>query len=484
MRDRIRTKRLRRLAVALIAFAAVAIVGGVQSPAQAAGSLPCDIYASAGTPCVAAHSTVRALFSAYSGNLYQVKRASDSTTLNIGVVAAGSYANASAQDTFCANTICTITEIYDQTSNHNNLTIEGSGGAGAADWGANAAALPITIGGHKAYGVYVSPRVGYRDDSTTAVATGSQPEGEYMVASGTHVNSSCCFDYGNAETNNKDTGNGHMDAINFGTECWFSPCQGSGPWVQADEENGLFAGGNGAYSGNTGISNKNFVTAMLKNNGTSSYAIKGGNAQSGSLTTFYSGALPTTSGYNPMHKEGAIVLGTGGDNSNGSVGSFFEGVMTSGYPSDATDNAVQTEIVAAGYGGSSNGATREIVGTGSSKCLDVPNQTHTDGTQLELYTCNGGSNQEWVYAGNKELVVYPANKCLDVSGQSTSPSAKVDMYTCNGGANQQWNLNSNGTITGVQSGLCLDAKGAATANGTLIEIYTCNGGSNQKWSLS
>jgi non-reducing end alpha-L-arabinofuranosidase len=50
-----------------------------------------------------------------------------------------------------------------------------------------------------------------------------------------------------------------------------------------------------------------------------------------------------------MHAEGAIVLGTGGDNSNGSVGSFFEGVMTAGYPSDATDNAVQANIVAAGY---------------------------------------------------------------------------------------------------------------------------------------
>ena len=52
-----------------------------------------------------------------------------------------------------------------------------------------------------------------------------------------------------------------------------------------------------------------------------------------------------------MHQEGAIVLGTGGDNSNGSVGSFFEGVMTSGIPTDAADDAVQSDIVSAGYGG-------------------------------------------------------------------------------------------------------------------------------------
>jgi hypothetical protein len=63
----------------------------------------------------------------------------------------------------------------------------------------------------------------------------------------------------------------------------------------------------------------------------------------------YSGARPNVSGYNPMHKQGAIILGIGGDNSNGSAGSFFEGAMTSGYPSDATENAVQANITAASY---------------------------------------------------------------------------------------------------------------------------------------
>jgi hypothetical protein len=50
--------------------------------------------------------------------------------------------------------------------------------------------------------------LGYRDDHTSGVATGSQPQGAYMVTSGTHVNNGCCFDYGNAETNNDDNGNG------------------------------------------------------------------------------------------------------------------------------------------------------------------------------------------------------------------------------------------------------------------------------------
>src|SRR5690242_15364145 len=97
----------------------VAVPVGVPGVAHAAGPLPCDLYASGGTPCVAAHSTTRALFAAYSGNLYQVRRASDGATTNIGTLAAGGYANAAAQDSFCANTTCVITVIYDQTSRHN-----------------------------------------------------------------------------------------------------------------------------------------------------------------------------------------------------------------------------------------------------------------------------------------------------------------------------------------------------------------------------
>jgi len=350
MTDRSRLGHLGKALLSLSAMVALASGALIGTPAvsQAAGSLPCDIYAAAGAPCVAAHSTVRALYSAYNGPLYQVKRGSDGATMNIGTLSAGGYANAAAQNTFCAGTTCIITEIYDQSPEHNNLTIEGAGGNGSADVGANAAALPIIAGGHHVYGLYVTAGVGYRDDHTAGVATGAQPQDEYMVASGQHVNGGCCFDYGNAETNNDDNGNGHMDAINFSTECWFAPCSGSGPWVQADLENGLFAGANGSDTSNRGNSST-FVTALVKNNGTTTYAIKGGNAQSGSLTTWYNGPLPDLSGYAPMHQEGAIVLGTGGDNSKSSVGSFFEGVMTAGYPTDAADSAVQANIVSVGY---------------------------------------------------------------------------------------------------------------------------------------
>ena len=129
------------------------------------------------------------------------------------------------------------------------------------------------VGGHKAYGLYINRAAGYRDNSTSGVAVNGAAEGMYMVASGTHVNSGCCFDFGNAETNTRDNGAGHMDAVNLTTYCEFSPCSGSGPWVEADMENGQFVGGNGSNPNDTS-SNSDFVTAVLKNNGQTTFELK------------------------------------------------------------------------------------------------------------------------------------------------------------------------------------------------------------------
>ncbi|MET8140988.1 arabinofuranosidase catalytic domain-containing protein, partial [Sphaerisporangium sp. NPDC005288] len=227
-----------------------------------------------------------------------------------------------------------------------------------------------------------------------------------------------------------------------------------------------------------------FLTAIVKGE-PNHWAIRGGNAQSGSLSTFYNGVRPNVSGYNPMKKEGAIILGIGGDNSIGAAGTFYEGVMTSGYPSDATENAVQANITAAGYAVSGGGNPQQgvqIVGGQSGRCADVPNSSTTNGTQVQIWDCGSGTNQRFTSTSGKQLQVY-GNKCLDANGQGTANGTQVIIWDCNNQTNQQWNVNSNGTITGVQSGLCLDANAAATANGTKLILWACNGGSNQQWSL-
>ncbi|HEY4459668.1 MAG TPA: arabinofuranosidase catalytic domain-containing protein, partial [Pseudonocardiaceae bacterium] len=72
--------------------------------ATAATQKPCDIYASGGTPCSAAYSTTRAMFASYGGPLYQIQRASDNSTLNIGLASAGGVVNSAPQVSFCSGT--------------------------------------------------------------------------------------------------------------------------------------------------------------------------------------------------------------------------------------------------------------------------------------------------------------------------------------------------------------------------------------------
>lgn len=166
----------------------------------ATGSLvaagPCDLYAAGNTPCIAAYSTTRALYSAYSGSLYQVRRGSDNTTINIAPKSAGGVANAAAQDTFCASTTCLIVQLYDQSGKNNHLTQAPPGGfkgpeSNGYDNLASATGAPVTLNGQKVYGVFISPGTGYRNNKVSGSATGDAAEGMYAIFDGTHYNSGC-----------------------------------------------------------------------------------------------------------------------------------------------------------------------------------------------------------------------------------------------------------------------------------------------------
>jgi len=413
---------------------------------------PCDIFQAANTPCGAAHSTVRALYAAYGGPLYQVQRSSDKATKDISVTASG-FADSAAQDTFCNGTSCTIPIIYDQSPNGNHLHVTWfsywlqSGGNPAT---ANAAR--ITVGGHTVYGIKSGTNVAYRtgvplsgtgtvtkgsstvtfsspqtlaantpllfagntrdcppnswpnncnfhayytsaqitsamsvtltaaysgtsasgtvvwNHATKGVATGDQAEDEYSVFDGRTSGQYCCFDYGNAELSGIDEGNATMEAVNWGSITQFGQNGGgNGPWVTADLENGLFEGyenGSTKVPSNTTVTGFPYVTAILKGlsakdcpaglTGSGCFALKAGNSTTGKLAFKWNantnnyGARPP--GFSPQKKQGAIILATGGDGSNTGVGIWFEGAMTLGAPPDATDDAVQTNIVAAGYG--------------------------------------------------------------------------------------------------------------------------------------
>ncbi|WP_458249044.1 RICIN domain-containing protein [Streptomyces sp. MAI_2237] len=125
----------------------------------------------------------------------------------------------------------------------------------------------------------------------------------------------------------------------------------------------------------------------------------------------------------------------------------------------------------------------QVVGRQSGRCLDIYDNTITNGTQAEVWDCNGGQNQAWTYTSRKELLLY-GDKCLDAYDLGTANGTKVVIWDCNGQNNQKWNVDGDGTITNVNAGLCLDGYGNGTANGTPLVLWSCNGGDNQKWTLN
>jgi non-reducing end alpha-L-arabinofuranosidase len=350
-------------ALTLVAIAALAGAERNLPPPRPQG--PCDIYAAAGDPCAAAHSSTRALYASYNGPLYRVLRQSDGRALDIGVVRptaspvpdAGGYANAAAQDSFCANTYCWITTLYDQSGKGNHLVQAPRGGfSGPAMGGFNnlpvADMAPITIMGHKAYGVFIAPGMGLRWNDAKGTAVDDQAEGQYWVISGHHYNSGCCFDYGNAETDSRDDDNGTMETTYYGNATSWYHGNPPGPWIMTDQENNLVGcvnpDGSKLCKDLPNITWR-FVTAIAKGE-PHHWTSMGGDAQKGNLQVMFDGPRVDLT-YDPMRKQGAILLGNGGDNSNGSQGTFFEGAMTAAgtFPTDATDQLVQANIVAAGY---------------------------------------------------------------------------------------------------------------------------------------
>jgi hypothetical protein len=190
-------------------------------------------------------------------------------------------------------------------------------------------------------------------------AVGDEPQTIYMVTSQEDLVNGCCFDYGNAETTCNDDGNGTMETVYFGMGViWGTGVEG-GPWVMADLENGLYAGWENGQdqliSTNTPLQH-DFVTAVVvgdtadKNDGAGRFALYGGDATTGVLETKYDGIRPEKPGYVPMQKQGSVILGIGGDNSDSDGGRFYEGVMAPGAATKDTVDALQAAIVNARYG--------------------------------------------------------------------------------------------------------------------------------------
>ncbi|MEV4200641.1 lectin [Micromonospora globbae] len=133
-----------------------------------------------------------------------------------------------------------------------------------------------------------------------------------------------------------------------------------------------------------------------------------------------------------------------------------------------------------GDGGGGTPGTGPIRGL-AGKCLDVRGGGTADGTQIQIYTCNGSAAQTWSVTPNS--TVRALGKCLDVSGGGSADGTKIQLWTCNGTGAQNWSAQADGTLRNPQSGKCLDVSGNNSADGTPVHLWTCTGAANQKWTL-
>ena len=378
---------------------------------------PCDIYEKFGTECVAAHSTTRKLYSKYDGPLYQVVRQSDGKTLDIGTIKEG-YADAAAQDAFLEGTIGYISIIYDQTGHGNDL-IQASPGTfnGPAKGEFNTLPIadmaPAVLNGHKVYGAYFMPGMGLRNNNASYLAINDEPEGIYYVVDGTHFDSGCCFDYGNSSTNGRAVGRGTMETTYFGTSTNWGSGNGDGPWIMADMESGLFSGYNAKKNDVPSITDWRFVAAYVNGGGGNRWDLRGGDATKTDVVTYYEGERPSspsqTDVYFPMSKKGGLLLANGGDNGNGSAGTFYEGAMTVGYPSFEAVQAVQANIASAKYSEPTLKATRLLTfRKGEPQSLVVTFRNTTDAPIRNLgiaIDMDGGWKSEVEYADANEQIM-------------------------------------------------------------------------------
>ena len=308
---------------------------------------------------VAAHSMTRALFAAYNGKLFQVRRASDATTQDIGVASMGGQVDLAALNTFCSGTTCAVSKLYDQAGNGNDMSQATAANQPAVQFWTTAdgtTKLPMAVSTNRQW---LRNRL-----QTKKIPTGSKPQTEYMVVHAAFAGAiagtnGCCYDYGNMETQITDDGPGTMSALYFGSATDWTRGAGAGPWGMMDLENGLFAGGGGIANLDQGSASVNAQDPTIKypgndiavifgkTDGTMNFTLKYGNAATGTLGTAWNGSLPTMPNptkYIPLQQQGGLSLGEGGDGSNMGTGAFSEGVVIAAQTSDATDDAIQTNL--------------------------------------------------------------------------------------------------------------------------------------------
>ena len=202
----------------------------------------------------------------------------------------------------------------------------------------------------------------------------------------------------------------------------------------------------------------------------------------GSAVSVQVKATDTTSGQTPSFSATGLPAGTAISASGAITGTpTTAGASTVTVTAEDADGSQAATSFTWDVAPSGSGlVTAPLVGY-EGLCLDLTSDSNTNGTKVDVYTCNGTDGQQWTEEPNS--TVHADGDCLDVIGGGTADGTLVDLYTCNGTGAQVWQPQSDGALYNPQSGKCLDDTGWSTTPGTQVQIWDCTGNANQSWTL-
>jgi hypothetical protein len=119
------------------------------------------------------------------------------------------------------------------------------------------------------------------------------------------------------------------------------------------------------------------------------------------------------------------------------------------------------------------------------KCLDITNGDDANGTKVQLLTCNGNPQQQWVGPMLDGTIrpLMDESKCLDLNNWDTTNGAQgaIQIWLCSGGSNQKWQIDPDYHYVKGYGDKCVDDPGFDNADGTPLDYWDCNGGTNQQF---
>ncbi|GGW27185.1 ricin-type beta-trefoil lectin domain protein [Streptomyces xantholiticus] len=129
--------------------------------------------------------------------------------------------------------------------------------------------------------------------------------------------------------------------------------------------------------------------------------------------------------------------------------------------------------------------TIEVPGAKGS-CLDVAGGGKTNGTPVQIYTCNGGAAQQWTLEGSEDdlhLRNVGSQKCLDVAENASANGTKIQISDCYKSKGQSWkgDVRATSPLKSVSTGKCLDMP--AFTKSTDARLWDCKDAGAQKFLI-